>query len=165
MLATAISYVVASRLKAGGTYPVLTRHNARFAAKNEFEYSSVASLITPCSKMVVDSTLAEVVSEGLKQRTRYVYVVDRQERFLGVVPTNVLASGIIDGSLRADGPITAYIEQEFTTLYQDASYEQAWAMFSDSPLERLPVLENAETRRLLGVITKASLLNKAKTFL
>jgi len=165
MLATAISYVVASRLKAGGTYPVLTRHNARFAAKNEFEYSSVASLITPCSRMVVDSTLAEVVSEGLKQRTRYVYVVDRQERFLGVVPTNVLASGIIDGSLRADGPITAFIEQEFTTLYQDASYEQAWAMFSDSPLERLPVLENAETRRLLGVITKASLLNKAKTFL
>lgn len=165
MLATAISYVVASRLKAGGTYPVLTRHNARFAAKNEFEYSSVATLITPCSRMVVDSTLAEVVSEGLKQRTRYVYVVDQQERFLGVVPTNVLASGIIDGSLKADGPIADFIEQEFTTLYQNVSYEQAWAMFSDSPLERLPVLENAQTRRLLGVVTKASLLNKAKNFL
>ena len=165
MLATAISYVVASRLKAGGTYPVLTRHNARFAAKTEFENSSVASLITPCSRMVVHSTLADVVGEGLKQRTRYVYVVDRDERFLGVVPTNVLASGIIDGSLKADGPIDSFIEQEFTTLYQNTSYEQAWAKFSDSPLERLPVLENAETRRLLGVITKAALLNKAKYFL
>jgi len=77
----------------------------------------------------------------------------------------VLASGIIDGSLNADGPIAPFIEQEFTTLYQNTSYEQAWASFSDSPLERLPVLENAETRRLLGVITKASLLNKAKNFL
>lgn len=35
----------------------------------------------------------------------------------------------------------------------------------NSPLERLPVLENAESRRLLGVITKAALLNKAKDFL
>jgi CIC family chloride channel protein len=165
MLATAISYVVASRLKAAGTYPVLARHNARFMAKNEFENSSVASLITPCSRMVVHSTLAEVVGEGLKQRTRFVYMVDSEERFLGVVPTNVLASGIIDGSLKADQPIDNFIEQEFTTLYQNASYEQAWATFSDSPLERLPVLENAETRRLLGVITKAALLNKAKNFL
>jgi len=165
MLATAISYVVASRLKEGGTYPVLTRHNARFLAKNEFEYSTVASLVTPCSKMYVDASLSEVVSEGLKQRTRYVYVVDREERFLGVVPTNVLASGIIDGSLKSDDPIDAFIEQEFTTLFQQASYEQAWAMFSNSPLERLPVLENAQSRRLLGVITKAALLSKAKDFI
>src|SRR5471032_2526915 len=87
MLATAISYVVASRLKAGGTYPVLTRHNARFAAKNEFEYSTVASLVTPCSRMRSEEHTSELQSEGLKQRTRYVYVVDREERFLGVVPT------------------------------------------------------------------------------
>ncbi|MGC6387147.1 chloride channel protein [Ewingella sp. S1.OA.A_B6] len=165
MLATAISYVVASRLKTGGTYPVLSRHNARFAAKNEFEYSTVASLISPCSKMYVDATLSQVVSEGLKQRTRYVYVVDREERFLGVVPTNVLASGIIDGSLKTDSAIDPFIEQEFTTLLQQDSYEQAWAMFSNSPLERLPVLDNAASRRLLGVITKAALLNKAKDFM
>ncbi len=144
---------------------MLTRHNARFLAKNEFEYSTVASLVTPCSKMYVDASLSEVVSEGLKQRTRYVYVVDREERFLGVVPTNVLASGIIDGSLQSDSPIDGFIEQEFTTLFQQASYEQAWAMFSTSPLERLPVLENAQSRRLLGVITKAALLNKASHFL
>lgn len=165
MLATAISYVVASRLKTGGTYPVLSRHNARFAAKNEFEYSTVASLISPCSKMYVDATLSQVVSEGLKQRTRYVYVVDREERFLGVVPTNVLASGMIDGSLKTDSAIDPFIEQEFTTLLQQDSYEQAWAMFSNSPLERLPVLDNAASRRLLGVITKAVLLSKARSFL
>jgi len=164
MLATAISYVVASRLKVGGTYPVLARHNARFAAKNAFEYSTVASLISTCSKMYVDASLSEVVSEGLKQRTRYVYVVDREERFLGVVPTNVVAAGLIDGSVKSDSPMDSFIEQEFTTI-QQASYEQAWAMFSNSPLERLPVLEDAESRRLLGVITKASLLNKAKDFL
>ncbi|WP_426785902.1 chloride channel protein (plasmid) [Rahnella variigena] len=165
MLATAISYVVASRLKVGGTYPVLARHNARFAAKNAFEYSTVASLISTCSKMYVDASLSEVVSEGLKQRTRYVYVVDREERFLGVVPTNVVAAGLIDGSVKSDSPMDSFIEQEFTTIFQQASYEQAWAMFSNSPLERLPVLEDAESRRLLGVITKASLLNKAKDFL
>lgn len=165
MLATAISYVVASRCKTSGTYPVLTRHNARFAAKSEFEYATVSSLITPCSRMYIDATLQQVVSEGLKQRTRYVYVVDREERFLGVVPTNVLASGIIDGSLQPEGSINSFIEAEFTTLYQKASYEQAWSVFSTSPLERLPVLDNVESRRLLGVITKSALLSKAKDFL
>lgn len=165
MLATAISYVVASRFKASGTYPVLTRHNARFMAKNDFENGTVQPLICPCSKMFIDSTLAEVVSEGLKQRTRFVYIIDRQQRFLGVVATNLLASGIIDGSLDKRGGIDTYIEQEFTVLYQSSSYEQAWAVFSSSPLERLPVLENPQSRRLLGVITKASLLSKAKDFL
>ncbi|CAM3563100.1 chloride channel protein [Rouxiella silvae] len=165
MLATAISYVVASRFKASGTYPVLTRHNARFAAKSDFENGTVAELMCPCSKMYIDATLAEVVSEGLKQRTRFVYVVDREERFLGVVPTNVLASGIIDGTLNKESSIDAYIEHEFIVLYQQSSYEQAWATFSSSPLERLPVLENAQSRRLLGVITKAALLSKAKDFL
>jgi len=115
--------------------------------------------------MYIDATLAEVVSEGLKQRTRFVYVVDREERFLGVGPTNVLASGIIDGTLNKESSIDAYIEHEFIVLYQQSSYEQAWATFSSSPLERLPVLENAQSRRLLGVITKAALLSKAKDFL
>jgi CIC family chloride channel protein len=165
MLATAISYVVASRFKASGTYPVLTRLNARFAAKSDFENGTVAALMCPCSKMYLDATLVELVSEGLKQRTRYVYVIDREERFVGVVATNVLATGIIDGSLDKEAPIDPYIEHEFTVLYQQSSYEEAWAVFSSSPLERLPVLENAETRRLLGVITKAALLSKAKDFL
>ncbi|MCX2946293.1 chloride channel protein, partial [Rahnella perminowiae] len=75
------------------------------------------------------------------------------------------AAGLIDGSVKADSPIDPFIEQEFTTIFQQASYEQAWAMFSHSPLERLPVLENPQSRRLLGVITKAALLNKAKDFL
>ncbi len=165
MLATAISYFVASRFNASGTYPVLTRHNARFMAKNEFENGTVEPLICSCSKMFINSTLAEVVSEGLKQRTRFVYIVDHDERFLGVAATNVLASGIIDGILDKQAGIEAYIEHEFTVLYQGSSYEQAWAVFSTSPLERLPVLENAVSRRLLGVITKASLLSKAKDFL
>ncbi|WP_045046724.1 chloride channel protein [Rouxiella chamberiensis] len=165
MLATAISYVVASRFRASGTYPVLTRLNARYMAKSDFENSTVASLMCPCSKMYVDSTLAEVVSEGLKQRTRYVYVVDRDERFLGVVATNVLATGIIDGTLDKSGGIDAFLEHEFTVLYQQSSFEEAWAVFSASPLERMPVLENADSRRLLGVITKAALLSKAKDFL
>jgi len=77
----------------------------------------------------------------------------------------VLASGLIDGSIQAEQPITQFIEETFTTLYQQANYEQAWAMFSQSPLERLPVLENAKNRRLVGVITKSALLNKAKSFL
>ncbi|MDR3430302.1 MAG: chloride channel protein [Rouxiella aceris] len=165
MLATAIAYVVASRFKVSGTYPVLSRHNARFIAKNDFEHGTVAALIIPCSKMYIDARLADVVSEGLKQRTRYVYIVDREERFLGVVATNMLASGIIDGSLAKESALADYIEQEFATLFQHASYEQAWAMFSNSPLERLPVLADAQSRRLLGVITKAALLSKAKDFL
>jgi len=165
VLATAISYMVASRFKSSGTYPVLTRLNARFAAKSEFERGTIASLVGPCSKMYVDASLTEVVTEGLKQRNRFVYIVDRQERFLGGAPINVLASGLIDGSIEADQPITQFIEETFTTLYQHDSYEQAWAMFSQSPLERLPVLESAQTRRLAGVITKSALLNKAKNFL
>ncbi|MFZ4835247.1 chloride channel protein [Rouxiella sp. Mn2063] len=165
MLATAISYMVASRFKSSGTYPVLTRLNARFAAKNEFEQETIASLLHPCSKMYVDASLTDVVTEGLKHRNRFVYIVDRQERFLGGVPTNVLASGLIDGSIKASQPIAQFIEEAFTTLYQYDNYEQAWAMFSQSPLERLPVLENAQNRRLVGVITKSALLNKAKSFL
>jgi len=82
-----------------------------------------------------------------------------------VVATSDLATGIIDGKLAADAAITPFILTEFTTVYQDALYEQAWELLSSSPLERLPVLDNAANRHLLGVITKASLLHKAKEFL
>lgn len=166
MLATAISYVVASTFKAAGTYPVLNRHQARFMAKNEFETGTIAPLIIRnCSYVTDRATAAEAMQEGLKQRTRFVYVVNGEGRFLGVVATNDLASGIINGQLAAGAAITPFITTEFATVYQDAPYEQAWEVLSSSPLERLPVLDNADNRHLLGVITKASLLHKAKEFL
>jgi CIC family chloride channel protein len=165
MLATALASVVAAKINYHGTYPVLARHQAKFSAKSQFESSTLATLVIPCSKMYLGARLAQVVEEGLNQRTRYVYMVDKQERFVGVVATNVLAAGIINGSLRGDQAVDGFIEHQFTTLYQDASYPQAWAVFSASPLERLPVLADKSSRRLLGVVTKASLLNKAREFL
>jgi CIC family chloride channel protein len=166
MLATAISYMVASAFRAAGTYPVLNRHHARFVAKNEFETGTIGPLIVRhCSYVSEQATAADAMQEGLKQRTRYVYVVNEQGRFLGVVATSDLASGIMAGQVAADAAITPFIITEFTTVYQDALYEQAWELLSSSPLERLPVLDNAANRHLLGVITKASLLNKAKEFL
>ncbi|QCR35880.1 chloride channel protein [Nissabacter sp. SGAir0207] len=166
MLATAISYVVASCFATAGAYPVLNRHNARFQAKSEFETGTIGPLMNrECSFVVESATAAEAMREGLKQKTRFVYVISGEGRFLGVVSTSDLATGIMEGSLAAEATITPFIIKEFTTVYQDARYEQAWALLSDSPLERLPVLDNAENRHLLGVITKASLLHKAQEFL
>ncbi|WP_114193407.1 chloride channel protein [Edaphovirga cremea] len=165
MLATALSYVVASRFKSTGTYPVLNRLNARFVAKSEFDTSFVTPLIQPCSKVLKTATASQVMSEGLKQKTRFVYVVDHDDCFLGVVATSDMATGIIEGTLSPEATIEAFIQTDFTIIYKNTRYEQAWALFATLPLERLPVLDHPDSRRLLGVITKASLLNKAKDFI
>ncbi len=101
--------------------------------------------------------LADIVSTFLHTRSLYLYVGDDQGRLLGVVdlhdikesmPERDLASLVIAEDLVSEIPFVTP-DEPLTSVN-----EKLW--FRD--LGQLPVVENAETRLFLGVVTRRDLL-------
>jgi CIC family chloride channel protein len=86
------------------------------------------------------------------------YVVDRQGAFLGVISLHEIKRFIRD-SEHLDSVIAADIlNSSFPCVYLEEPISRAIEILADTDAERLPVLENAENRKLVGSVSKRRLL-------
>lgn len=50
---------------------------------------------------------------------------------------------------------------DFPVVYADQALRSAWKTVVESPAERMPVLNSAADRRMIGVVQKSNLLRQA----
>jgi CIC family chloride channel protein len=94
----------------------------------------------------------------LQYPVKYLYVVDAEQRYLGVVPLSALGAapeGHAGAQLRAADLLSKVIQPITADMVLSASLER----FLEHRGERLPVIESEERPVLLGVVTKSALLS------
>lgn len=165
MIASVLASMVAYRLQSASTYPVVSAHFSRSEAKFDFDNMLVAELIIPGAALQPEESVGQALAVSSLKRERYVYVINADGQFLGVVSIHDISRKVLAQEITLDSPVSLVMDDNFPVAYQNQSMREGWEAFARVTLERLPVLNNPQERRFLGALTKTSLIQKAQGFL
>lgn len=158
MAASVVAYFVARSANAGSMYEITLKRREQQNERLRLRTLHVRDLIEPAQTVVrPDASQAEMGKLFLQYPVKYLYVVDAQSRYLGVVPLKALttATGTPDLSARRAGDLLA---QDIAPIEADLDLGQALQRFMAHRGERLPVIESAANPVLMGVVAKSRLL-------
>lgn len=171
MACSVVAYFVARSIGAGSMYEITIKRREHGDEKLRLAQLQMRDLVQPTETVVPPDADLETMSRlFLQHRVKYLYVVDAQQRFLGVVPLPALSahtaraqppSPASSGSpaLPALPPRAAdLMTQELRPLTQDMQLGQALQRFMEHHGERLPVIRSAQDPVLLGAADKSTLL-------
>jgi chloride channel protein, CIC family len=162
MIATVAAYAVSMLCGLTGTYEVIARHRARDERRSRLADATAAVVMRPTGMLAsLSSTLEEALQVGLKQRNRFVFVVDDRQRFLGAVWTNDLMARVNIGE-GADTTLAGMVAADFPVVYASQRLLDVWQTVVESPAERTPVLSDPQERRVVGMLQKSELLKQAR---
>jgi CIC family chloride channel protein len=164
MLATVISYGTASVLGQTGTYAVTARHRERFDSRNRLMEISVGMVMRPLERYArEDATVEQAREQGLAEKNRFVFVLDHQGAFVGAA---WMADLMADGTPAAgSGALSALVHRDFPTVCEGDRLRDVWETVIASPAERVPVLADRQSRRVVGVLLKSDVLKRARDLL
>ncbi|MCW0335104.1 Voltage-gated ClC-type chloride channel ClcB [Pantoea ananatis] len=165
MIASVLATMVVYRLQMASTYPVVTHHFNRSEAKYDFDNMRISELIIPGAALQPEASVGEALAVSSLKRERYVYVINAEGAFLGVVSIHEISRRVLAQEINLDSPVQCVMDKDFPVAYQNQSLREGWEAFAAVTLERLPVLNNPQERRFLGALTKTSLIQQAQQFL
>lgn len=92
---------------------------------------------------------------------RYIYIVDEENRYQGVIDQQSLTRLLIQHPEAQDEPLGEQMKiDSIEPLTSAMSLDEAQGLFVNFNGERLPVINNDKQRRLLGVVYKSALLER-----
>lgn len=162
MLACVVAYFVSKGVAEIAMYDVTVARERDVRLRYELSNVTLDKLIKPANTIITDSSL---VSQALQMfvdyPVKYLYVVDENNAYQGVIAQQDLTSLMISQRDAQEKPISEVIRLDFVrTLNRDMSLDQAQEIFVHYDGERLPVVSKDENPRLLGVVYKSSLLER-----
>ncbi|MFL9921654.1 ClcB-like voltage-gated chloride channel protein [Paraburkholderia fungorum] len=161
MLSCVIAYFAARNAGHTSMYEVTVRRNRAQKDRLRLAATRMRELLKPAETVVtLEASVEELTRMFLDHPVKYLYVVDEQQRFCGVVALQDLASDL--ASPRSTARMTAadYLRPDFHVLTPDMTLGQALQLFRNFRGERLPVIDpKSESAPILGVVHKTSLLD------
>jgi CIC family chloride channel protein len=159
MLACVTAYYTARLFRADSVYSSSLRHGREENPAPVFEASSVRDLLIGNPPRVAElSTFEEMTRTFVKHRVNHVYVTGPVDRLIGVILLHDIAPFLSEG--RQTGSLLAndFVHDCPTLLTPDMGLGDALQKFLSHHADRLPVINNADDRRLLGEVSKTDLL-------
>ncbi len=105
-----------------------------------------------------NATFAEIEKTFLQNRYQHIYVVGKEMKFLGAVSLHDIKE-FLDQPELANMVIAADIMKEnFPRISPQQPMADALEKFSEVDSERLPVVDNLNTQRLIGSISKTDIM-------
>ena len=158
MLACVGAYLVSQALHEGGIYAVPRKAlHQEPPARERLETLTVRDLARPDPPCIAErARLGEILDAFLKNRHNNLYVVDERGGFLGVIPLHEIKPLLHDPELHRLTIAHDFLREEFPRVRPATHLDEALAMFTAHPIERLPVVD--EQGRLVGSISKTDLL-------
>ena len=156
MAASVVAYFVARSARVGSMYEITVRRQEHQDEHLRLRALQVRDLLEPAQTVVLPQAgVDEMTRLFSSYPVKYLYVVDENNRYLGVVPLKSLnaVSGRVDGSTAI-----ALVTQDIEPVYADRDLEQTLQQLLHHRGERLPVIESAENPVLLGAVTKTAVL-------
>ena len=164
MLATVIAYGTASILGQTGTYAVTTRHRERFDSRNRLLEVTVGMVMRPLERFALeDASVEQAREQGAAEKNRFVFVLDHRHAFVGAVWMQDLMAVAVPGA--APASLSTLVHRDFPTVCASDRLRDIWETVVASPAERVPVLADAQSRRVVGVLLKSDVLQRARDLL
>jgi chloride channel protein, CIC family len=163
LLGSAIAALVASRLSRASVYTEALRRQA--AETTDAASQTVAALrvrdLLRTDQVTVpfDCPAPRLLETFVAVRRNHLYVVDVDGRFRGAVNLHDLNGALKDESRPGTLTAGALMRPRFEATYIDEPVPTALARFDEQECERLPVLADAGSRRLVGTLSKRDILS------
>jgi CIC family chloride channel protein len=161
MLATVVAYAVSMLFRQNSMYEIIARHRARSQERSRLSDATVRAIMRPTGPVAAPSTaLRDVADIGVRQRNRYVFVVDADQRFVGAVLTSDVTAKVNAGL--HDASLMDMVTADFPVVYAGQRLLDVWQTVVESPAERTPVLDDNQSRKVIGMLRKSELLKQAR---
>lgn len=162
MVACVLAYFVSKAVAQVAMYDVTLTRERDLVLRQGLRHLRLSELIRPAQTVVsADTPIKEALQMFLEYPVKFLYVVDQDNVYQGVVAQRDLTSLLMtqaDMQSRVAGDVVRY--DFLTPLHPDMGLDEAQALFVQFQGERLPVVSRDERPRLLGVVYKSALLEK-----
>lgn len=160
MASSVIAYFVARATHAGSMYEITMHRREQADEQLRLRALHVRDLVQPAETVVGPQADVEEMRRLFWQHpVKYLYVVDADSRYLGVVPLKALTGLDSPGDPAAQPVAANLLVQEIAPIHADMNLGEALQRFMEHRGERLPVIESPAHPVLLGVVHKSALLS------
>ncbi|HEY9280985.1 MAG TPA: ClcB-like voltage-gated chloride channel protein [Eoetvoesiella sp.] len=162
MLACVVAYFVSRGIAQVTMYDVTLVRDRDIRLRHQLRNTALSDLIKPAETIVVTTTpIKEALQMFLEYPVKYLYVVDENNVYQGVIAQQDMTSLLLRLGNIDDKQAGDVLRLDFVTpVYPDMTLDEAQGLFVPFQGERLPVVSREEQPKLLGVIYKSSLLEK-----
>lgn len=162
MVACVLAYFVSRAVAQVAMYDVTLTRERDLLLRRGLRHLRLSELVRPAQTVVAtDTPVKEALQMFIEYPVKYLYVVDEDNVYQGVVAQRDLTSLLMthtDMQSRVAGDVVRY--DFLTPLHPDMGLDEAQDVFVQFQGERLPVISRDEQPRLLGVVYKSALLEK-----
>ncbi|WP_036170489.1 ClcB-like voltage-gated chloride channel protein [Massilia sp. 9096] len=158
MLACVIAYFLARSLNGPSMYEITARHRRDEEARSRLRATQMHELIRPAETVLpLDAGMDEMLAMFGSHPVKYLYVVDADERYQGVVALRDLAAQPPGSETRL---ARDFVRRDTLPLVTPGmSLAEASRQFQLHHGERLPAVKSEADPLLLGVVYKTALLD------
>lgn len=161
MVACVIAFWVARNFGGGRwMYEVVTQRNREEQERIRLEALTMADLVQPADTVLtLEDSVSAVMQMFFKYPVKYVYLVDSNGWYQGVVALKDVSEALTRDPLIATQSVAPFLKTtEIPVLQPDFSLSDGLTKFMQHFGERLPVVQNQGQPVLLGVVHKSAIL-------
>jgi CIC family chloride channel protein len=136
----------------------LERKGASFFNQQLAE-AKIADLIQPDPvTLPTNATFAEIAKVFVQQRLQHIYIVGRENQFLGAVSLHDIKEYLDRPELATMLIAVDLMNEDFPRISRFQGMGDAFERFSEVRSERLPVVDDLDSCRLIGSISKTDIM-------
>ncbi|MBV6304806.1 ClcB-like voltage-gated chloride channel protein [Candidimonas humi] len=163
MVACVVAFFVSRAIAQVAMYEVVLVRERDVQTRHQLRDTPLSALIKPAVTVInTAAPVREALQMFIDYPVKYLYVVDENEMFQGVIAQQDLTSMLLNqGSDAQDRKAGDVLRLDFVKpLQPDMTLDEAQAHFVNFVGERLPVVASSAAPKLLGVVYKSSVLEK-----
>jgi chloride channel protein, CIC family len=160
MLSCVVAFFIARTSAQTSMYDVTLRRDREEKERMRLAATQMHELVKPADTVVaLDADVKTMTRVFLEYPVKYLYVVDADNHFRGVVALKDITSDLLDERDTTVKSAADYLQPHFDVLTPNMSLGEALQHFLAFQGERLPVIDCVARPMLLGVVYKTSLLD------
>lgn len=161
MLSCVVAYFIARSIDETSMYDITIKRNRDAQERVRLRGIHMNELIRPAETVLpLTASFAEISGLFLKYPVKYIYIVDQQRHYCGVVALQDITSCLLGRADTQDRQAADFLRSDFLhVVTPEMSLGEALQSFLNHQGERLPVVRSKDDPELLGAVYKTSLLD------
>jgi CIC family chloride channel protein len=105
-----------------------------------------------------NATFAQIAETFVQHRFQHIYIVDKENRLLGAISLHDVKTFLDRPELESVVIAADIMDEDFPRVSRTQGMSEALHKFSEANSERLPVVDNLHSKRLIGSISKTDII-------
>jgi chloride channel protein, CIC family len=105
-----------------------------------------------------NATFAQIAETFVQHRYQHIYIIDKENRFLGAISLHDVKTFLDRPELESVVIAADIMDEDFPRVSSMQGMSEALHKFSEAKSERLPVVDNLNSKHLIGSISKTDII-------